>query len=195
MTHAQDKILSLAWYIVQCSTGKEEKTAEALRDLGCTPAVPKVTRMVKVRNMRRKRQERSYVGYKSHVLLGVDREAGLEPVARPILDIHWVRGFVGLSGFASRLRAEQVYRFLTHGAWDKRSVSQLVEAWKPDYQVGQTVKLRGAGFDGVTGLAWSVCLETRKAQFKVPFLGSERIIEAPLEAAYLHDPNEEKEAA
>lgn len=191
MTQPEDKVLSLAWYLFQVRTGKEERAADEISELGGrTPVVPKVTRMVRIRRTRSKRQERSFVGYKSFLLVGFD-EPSKEGI-REVLDTHWVRGVVGLGEYASRLNGRQVYNFLSSGAWDKRSVAKLVQEWQPDYVSGDTVRLRGAGFDEVTGLAWSVNLETRKAKVKVPLFGGDfekpetcMEIEVPLEAAYL----------
>lgn len=183
MTHPQDKVLSLNWFLFRVRPNKERAVYKSVNDAGLTAAMPEVTYRKRVSRHSRKLKEVSYPGLKSYVLVGFEGR----PCFRDVLNLPFVSGVVGFDSFAARLNSKQVYAFLNNGAWDKRSVRKLVEEWQPDYKVGNTVKLRGAGMDGITGTVWSVDLAARKARVAVPFLGSEREVEIPVESAYLAD--------
>ena len=183
MTHPQDKVLSLNWFLFRVRPNKERAVYNSVNAAGLTAAMPEVTYRKRVSRHSRKTREVSYPGLKSYVLVGFEGR----PCFRDVLNLPFVSGVVGFDSFAARLNSKQVYAFLNNGAWDKRSVRQLVEEWKPDYKVKDTVALRGMGFGGVKGVVTSVDLASRRAKVVVPFLGSERELEVPVEAAYLAD--------
>lgn len=177
----ETRVLNLAWFLFRVRTNKERAVHASIEQAGYTAAMPEVTYRKRISRHSRKMREVSYPGLKSYILVGFEGR----PCFREILELPFVSGVVGFDSFAARLNSKQVYAFLNNGAWDKRSVRKLVEEWQPDYEVGSTVKLRGAGMDGITGTVWSVDLASRKAKVVVPFLGSERKLEVPVEAAYL----------
>ena len=117
---------------------------------------------------------------RSHLLVGFD---GV-PEFRRVLDLQFVTGVVGLGSYASRIPEGQVKSFLERNSWDRDSVGSLLESWKPDYVEGNTVVLSGA-FGGVEGLVRRIDQGDRVSRVIVPFLGSEREIEIPWDAARL----------
>lgn len=188
MTHQEQTVLKLNWFLFRVRPNKERAVYHSISDAGYTAALPEVTYRKRVSRHSRKMKDVSYPGLKSYILVGFEGQ----PVFRHILDMPFISGVVGFENFAARLNSHQVYAFLSNGAWDKRSVRKLVEEWQPDYKVGNTVKLRGAGMDGITGVVWSVDLESRQAKVSVPMFGSDPkkpedgfMTDIPLEAAYL----------
>lgn len=182
--HPEDKVLSLAWYLFRVRTNKERNVCQRVDEAGFTAAMPEVTYRIREHWRSKKKTDRSYPALKSYILIGFSNSSTFKAHYRTVADMPFVSGVVGFESFAARLNSKQVYDFLTNGAWDKRSVRKLVEAWQPDYVKDDTVMLKGAGFDGVTGRVVNVNLSTRKAKVSVPFLGSEREIEVPVESAY-----------
>ena len=184
MSHPEEKVLGLAWYLFRVRTNKERNVCQRVDEAGFTAAMPEVTYRVRGHWRSKKKVDRSYPALKSYILIGFEDSKAFQDGYRTVADMPFVSGVVGFESFAARLNSKQVYDFLTNGAWDKRSVRNLVEAWQPDYIKDDTVRLRGAGFDGVTGQVVNVNMESRKARVSVPFLGSEREIEVPVENAY-----------
>ncbi len=185
MTQHRQKVLELNWYLFRVRTNKERNVCARIEQAGYTAAMPEVTRRVRQSRHSKARVDRSYPGLKSYVLIGFDPR--YPAPFRKIIDMPFVVGVVGFDSFASRLKSDQVFDFLNNGAWDKRSIEALIQEWEPDYVDGDTVKLRGAGFDGVAGRVVHMDRRLKRARVAVPFLGSEREMEVPLDAAYKYE--------
>lgn len=101
MSHLQDKVLSLAWYLFRVRTNKERAVCRRVEDAGFTAAMPEVTYRKRISRHSRKLKEVSYPGLKSYILVGFDGQ----PVFREILDMPFVSGVVGFDSFAARRKA------------------------------------------------------------------------------------------
>ena len=166
------------WFLFKVKTGKEASVLRSLRLRGIHAEMPEISYSIR-RKHRKAREVRKYPALKSYLL--VSFMPGAIPF-RQILDAPFVHGVVGFGGFASCLNGGEVYDFLHNPKLDRTGLS-VPKTFKPEFAVDDTVTLRGAGFDGIEGKVMSIDVKLRRAHVSIPLLGSERVIDVPVDCA------------
>ena len=160
--------LSMNWYLFRIKTGFERQVKADVEGLELTAASPMVTKRVRVSRRSRVKVEREFPLLPGYVFVGFPASADL----RPVIDLPEVIGPVGLMSFADRVPADQVEAFLSR--YDQAP-------YIPNYKIGDKVRLRSASLEHVVGEV--VAMDDETARILVPFLGAQREIAIPTDAA------------
>lgn len=182
-TTAQRDILDRQWFLFSVKPQREDHARKSLEALGFIAPMPMVPVIGRTHRHRKSKQViKTVPAIRSFVMVGF--KSGPVPF-RTVLDQPYITGVVGLSSYASRIRGPHVLEFLRSPFIDKASIEKLFSGFdvaeRPKYQTGDTVCLMGAGMTGVKGEVSKI--HAGRAFVIVPFLGGEREINVPVDAA------------